>query len=84
VLKPAPAVRALALYALHYDTRFVDDPIAFQIRTAGELLFSRRKPMTLFFAFDERPREDVAVDDSPAMKVLLAAIDAFVAQTERR
>ena len=28
-----------AFYALHYDERFVSDPIWFQIRAAGEMLF---------------------------------------------
>jgi hypothetical protein len=84
VLKPAAGVTATGLYALHYDTRFVDDPIAFQVRTAGELLFSPRKPMTLFFALDQQPRDTGAVDQSVAMKVLMAAIDAFLAQTPSR
>src|SRR5688572_24699034 len=39
----------VAMYTLHYDNRFVEDPIRFQLRTAGELLFSGRKAMTLFF-----------------------------------
>ena len=43
-----------AIYALHYDDRFVDEPIAFQFRLAGELFFSGRKAMTLFFVRDEQ------------------------------
>src|SRR5687767_6181107 len=38
----------VALYALQYDDGFVENPIRFQLRTAGELLFSGRKAMTLF------------------------------------
>ena len=44
-----------AMYVLHYDDRFVSDPILFQIRTAGELLFKGRRAMTLFFVRDPNP-----------------------------
>ena len=63
-IRPAPrhsgprAVRGsggVAFYALQYDGAFVEDPIRFQLRTAGELLFSGRKAMTLFFMADEQP-----------------------------
>ena len=76
VLKPGPGEGGAAFYALHYDTRFVDNPIAFQIRTAGELLFSRRKPMTLFFVFD-RSAADQASGGSSALTLLFSAIEAF-------
>lgn len=77
VLKPSPGVPASAAYVLHYDARFVENPIAFQIRTAGELLFTRRKPMTLFFVVDEDAAGD-QWEDAPAATVLLAAVDAFL------
>ena len=77
VLEPAPGETASAMYVLNYDTRFIDDPIAFQIRTAGELFFSRRKPMTLFFVFDESAVEN-DLQLSPAATLLAAAIDHFV------
>ena len=80
VLKPGPGVRARAMYVLHYDTRFVDNPIAFQIRAAGELLFSRRRPMTLFFLFNETPRADEPVEGSPDAALMVEAIDAFLSQ----
>ena len=80
VLKPGPAVRARAVYALHYDTRFIDDPVAFQIRTAAELLFSRRKPMTLFFVLD--PEADLGdAEQSSAVKLLFEAIGAFLSHS---
>jgi hypothetical protein len=39
----------LAVYALLYDGGFVDNPYIFQLRTAAELLFSPRRPMTILF-----------------------------------
>lgn len=77
VLTPGPGVTAAGAYVLHYDTRFIDNPIAFQIRTAGELLFSPRKPMTLFFVLDPEADPAKDLDGSSAMAVLFAAIDAF-------
>lgn len=83
VLKPAPGQESLGLYALHYDTRFIDNPIWFQVRTSGELLFSRRKPMTIFFVLDENSSESNDIEQSSALTVLLAAVDAFVNQPAR-
>jgi hypothetical protein len=80
VLKPGPGVGASAMYVLHYDTRFVDNPIAFQIRAAGELLFSKRRPMTLFFLFDEQANADARVQDATQAGLLFAAIDGFLNQ----
>jgi hypothetical protein len=77
VLKPGPGEGGAAFYALHYGTGFVDNPIAFQIRTAGELLFSRRKPMTLFFVFDRNA--DQANAGSSALTLLFSGIDTFLA-----
>ena len=77
VLKPASGVPAAGMYVLHYDTRFVEDPIPFQIRTAGELLFSRRKPMTLLFVLDKDMREE-DIAQSSAATLLFAAVDAFL------
>jgi hypothetical protein len=77
VLNPAPGVQAAAMYVLHYHTRFIDNPIAFQLRAAGELLFSRRRPMTLFFLFNEKPRSNGQAADAALM---FAAIEAFLDQ----
>ena len=80
VLTPAPGVSATAAYVLHYNGRFVEDPILFQIRTASELLVTRRQAMTLFFALDQDPAGD---DSSRAAlaDLLTAAVDDFVAQS---
>jgi hypothetical protein len=76
-LVPSPGVTARAMYVLHYDDRYIEDPIWFQLRTAGELLFSRRQAMTLLFARQVDVAE--AADDQalPATRLLLAAVDAF-------
>jgi hypothetical protein len=70
---------AAAVYVLHYGGRLIDDPLVFQIRTAGELLFSGRSQMTLFFAHDKSAAKGVKVETSGAAAVLLAALDRFLA-----
>jgi hypothetical protein len=83
VLRAAPGgTSGLAMYVLHYDGRFVEDPIWFQLRTAGELLFSARKPMTLFFANDVNVPDDADAENLPATSLLFAAIDEFVADSD--
>jgi hypothetical protein len=69
----------VAMYVLHYDDRFVEEPITFQLRTAGELLFSGRKAMTLFFVTDESVPSAAGVDTLPSADLLFAAVDRFVA-----
>lgn len=77
VLTPGPGVNAAGAYVLHYDSRFVADPIRFQIRTAGEMLFSARKPMTLFFVLAKNlPERDLSA--SSAVTLLFAAVDGFI------
>ena len=69
----------IAVYALHADGVFVEDPIRFQLRSSFDLLFSRRTAMTLFFAAQDVP-PDRPVESSRAAALVLAAIDAFEAQ----
>ena len=69
--------QAVGLYALHYGNRFIDAPIWFQLRTAGELLVSGRRPMTLFFANDLSVPEEANVAKLPSRSLLLAAIETF-------
>jgi hypothetical protein len=70
---------AAAVYVLHYGDRLIDDPYVFQIRTAGELLFSGRRQMTLFFAHDTSARKDDRPETSGAARLVLAALDGFLA-----
>ena len=69
----------LAMYALHHGTTFVQDPIRFQLRTAGELMFSGRKAMTLFFLTDEHASNSGNIEKLPSLGMFFAAIDRFVA-----
>jgi len=71
--------RGLAVYALHYDGRFIDNPVLFQLRASASLLVSGRRPLTLFMATDLEGRRD-ALDKSPAARVLLEAIGSFERQ----
>ena len=71
---------AVAMYVLLYDGRFVDDPIRFQLRTAGELLFTGRKALTLFYVLDEKAPASVSPLKLPAAQLLFDAIDQFRAQ----
>ena len=80
VLHPAPGRDGMALYALHYDSGFVAEPIAFQLRTAAELLFTPRRAMTLIFAHDLQVPAGARVDELPSVKLLFEAIDRFVDQ----
>jgi hypothetical protein len=68
VLSTAGASRTIAMYALHYGDTFVQDPIRFQLRAAGELLFSGRKPMTLFFLTDDSVPAGLDVDATPCLR----------------
>jgi hypothetical protein len=68
---------AMAAYVLHYDGSFVDDPVVFQIRAAGEMLFRPRRPMTLLFARESSVPRGAVLQDTGLVRVLLAAVDAF-------
>ena len=70
------AEAAAALYVLHYGDEFVADPIMFQVRLAGALLFSGRRPMTILFAQDAAAGSG-SLEKASVTQVLLAAVDAF-------
>lgn len=80
VLKPDVGTRARAIYALHYDEGFIENPILFQLQNAVELLFSRRRPLTLFFVTDPEAEAAAPLDQWPAVPLLFSAIDAFSKQ----
>jgi len=69
----------VAFYVLHYDERFVSDPIWFQIRTAGEMLFRGRRAMTLFFVRQQNLKAGASLAEQPSIVLLHAAIQQFVA-----
>ena len=69
----------LALYTLHYDDGYVEDPILFQLRASFSALFSRRQAMTLFFAAQDLPPSGT-IESSSAATMLLAAMEAFEKQ----
>jgi hypothetical protein len=71
--------RRLALYTLHYEDGYVEDPIRFQLRASFKALFSNRKPMTIFFAAQDLPRDET-IESSKAARMLLAAMEAFERQ----
>jgi hypothetical protein len=70
----------LVLYSLLYSGRFIENPIRFQLRTAGELLFSGRRDMILFFALDASEPHHTPVEAATATMVLREAIDRFLDQ----
>jgi hypothetical protein len=74
----------VVMYALHYADGFVQDPIRFQLRTAGELLFSGRRAMTLFFLNDEEIATGAAIESLPSLELFFTAIDRFVAADARQ
>jgi len=78
ILKPAPGVSARAMYVLNYGDAFIDDPIRFQIKTAGELLFSRRKPMTLFFVHDAIVPDGANLATLPSTDLLFSVVHSFL------
>jgi len=68
-----------AFYVLHYDERFVSDPIWFQIRAAGEMLFRGRRAMTLFFVRQRDFRPGASLAEQPSIVLLRSAIQQFIA-----
>lgn len=68
--------KGLAVYTLLHEGRYVENPVLFQIKTSAELLFSGRRPMTLFMASDLAGSTRL-IDKAPAVAVLTAAIQAF-------
>jgi hypothetical protein len=71
----------LAAYALSYGDQFVADPYRFQLQLAGQLVFTARKPMTLFFVLDPTASAKAPVATEPLTRLLAAAIDSFRTQT---
>lgn len=68
----------LACYVLLYDREYVEDPLLFHARQALVMLFSPRRPMTLFFAHGSA--SNGAPEESPVARLVLAALRSFLAQ----
>jgi hypothetical protein len=78
VLRPSSSAPVLGMYVLHYGSGFVEDPMSFQLRSALQLLFSKRQPMTLFFVVDNDRTGMGDAESSAASRVLFDAINAFI------
>ena len=75
VLRPVGESPTTAMYVLEYGGRYIDDPLWFQVRAAGELLLSPPRPMTLFFVTDPAGAGS-DLRHSRAARVLLASVAA--------
>jgi hypothetical protein len=69
-----------SMYTLLYDGAYVEHPVAFQLRTSLELLFSRRKAMTLFFVRDASVQAEEPTRESAAARLLFDAMHAVETQ----
>jgi hypothetical protein len=67
----------LACYVLLYDREYVADPLLFHAKQALVMLFSPRRPMTLFFAHGPASSSPT---ESPAARLVVAALHSFLAQ----
>lgn len=74
----------IAAYCLLYDDEFVENPIGFQLSSSLELLIGARKPMTLFFIYDNRLSSIEAFEESLASRVLKTAVDNFLSRNSNR
>lgn len=68
----------LACYVLLYDREYVEEPLLFHAKQALVMLFSPRRPMTIFFAHGSAV--STAPEDSPVARLVLAALRSFLAQ----
>ena len=74
----------LSVYVLSYDGSPIANPLMQQLRISFQLLFSRRKPMTLLFVRDPSSPAGSRLDGSAAAALLIAALDSFNAAAARR
>jgi hypothetical protein len=70
--------KGFAAYVLLCDGQFIENPIRFQLLSSVKLLFSSRKPMTLFLVYDGMAY--ASFQQSPAKSVLLDALKSFLSQ----
>jgi len=83
VLRGIDSDRTLVVYALRYRDGFVGNPYLTQAVASLRLLVSGRQPMTLFYVEDPQgaARGQVPIDGAPAARLLVAAIDSYLAQS---
>jgi hypothetical protein len=67
----------LAAYALIYRGQTVAHPYLFQVRVAPELLLIGQRPLTLVFAEDPAGAGATTVEQSAAVRALVAAVSAL-------
>lgn len=70
----------MAGYVLYYDGKFIDNPIAHQIKDSLKQLVSPRKKMTMFYVYDDHAPENISFKDSAGAVLLKNAIEDFLAQ----
>jgi len=81
VLRGMGDVAISGAYVLEYEGAFIADPIQFQLRAVGEMLFHGRRPMTVFFARDLEPHVPTQPAETlPSVMLARAAADAFAKQ----
>ena len=78
VLWSEPPHNAVAMYALHYEGRFIAGPIGTTPTAPPDLVVGERSPMTLFFAIDDDVPHDVDVETLPVADMLFHAIENAV------
>lgn len=69
--------KGVAVYALLADGTFVENPIAYQLRSSARLVVSGRTPMTLVMATDLAGDKN-RLEEAPATRLLLAALRRLV------
>jgi hypothetical protein len=67
----------VVMYALHYDGEYIADPISRQIGNSLSLLFSERKPMTLFYISGDTTVPNENLENSDMGKLLISAVESF-------
>jgi hypothetical protein len=70
-----------AAYVLLYNGEFIENPITMQLKISLEMLFSARKPLSLFFVYDSTLQRDAGFVSSPAAQILAEAINRFSLQS---
>jgi hypothetical protein len=67
-----------AAYLLLYDGRFIEDPVANQLRESVWQMFNPRRPMTLFYVAQDKVPPGVPFEKTAAARVLVEAAQSFL------